>query len=135
MFGGEASEALSGQVTEEGGGFLRLPWGSDPGNCYVGAEGSRFSTESYLMKMGFCLFVYLLDLGPALVDSYPDHVHSFEVWKGSGSLDLDLEGFKLDLGQGLLHLAEFCGAYVSEELECEVDVLSFNRFEISAESL
>ncbi len=119
-------------MTEESRDFVPLSPRLDPGYSDVGTERSSLATEPELVKKLLSLLKDEFNLTPALANSYPDDIHPLEVRKGSGTLDLEGEGWKSHLRKSGLYFPEFRGADIPDEFQSQVDVLSFHRFQISS---
>src|SRR6266849_2522779 len=119
-------------MTQECGDFVPLSSRLDPGYSDVGTERSSLATEAELMKKLLILLKDEFNLTPPLANSYPDDIHSLEVRKVSGTLDLEGEWWKSHLRKSGLYFPEFRGADIPEEFQSQVDVLSFHRFQISS---
>ena len=119
-------------MTQEGRDFVPLSSRLDSSNSDVRAERSGFSTETELVEKLLRLFVDEFDLTPTFLDSYPDNIHSLKVRKRAYTLDLDGEAWECYLGKAGLDFIKFGGADVPEEFQGQVDVFSFDRFQISS---
>src|SRR2546430_11753995 len=120
-------------MTQECGDFVPLSSRLDPGYSDVGTERPGLATETEPVKKLLSLLKDEFNLTPALANSYPDDIHPLQVRKRSSALDLEGEWWKGHLRKSRFYFLNFRGADIPEELQSQVDVLSFHGFQISSQ--